>query len=212
MSIKMGSFDAALVDLGYNTDAALTSEKALWRTFEALYSLRRYSEAKNSAQVLCEMYPGSPLHETALSKVTSRVQEQTTGVFPFSQFYEDAANLRPVDHATYVGPVAIRPSSLGGRGLFTTKAVKAGDLLLCEKAFAHARADPESADPSRSITILISSQADKVSLGMQSELMRVVMQKIHRNPSLASIVTSLDHGSYEPVAATEVDGTPIVDL
>jgi hypothetical protein len=50
-------------------------------------------------------------------------------------------------HRTNVG-AAVKPRGLtllglqyhfpDGRGLFTTQAVKAGDLLFCEKAFAHA--------------------------------------------------------------------------
>ena len=45
-----------------------------------------------------------------------------------------------LDHATFVGPVAVKASIGRGRGLFTTKAVKAGDLILCEKDPAGDRA------------------------------------------------------------------------
>jgi hypothetical protein len=48
--------------------------------------------------------------------------------------HTQAHKLRPpcLNHATYVGPVSIKAAGSRGRGLFTTKEVKAGDLLLVE--------------------------------------------------------------------------------
>ncbi len=45
-----------------------------------------------------------------------------------------------MDRADFVGPIEVRPckNPEHGRGLFSTRAVKAGDLLLCEKAFCAA--------------------------------------------------------------------------
>lgn len=130
--------------------------------------------------------------------------------------YTEAAKTRPpqLDHATYIGPVTIKASGIspGGRGLFTTKAVSAGDLLLCEKAFAHAFVDESSSGPRHVITtILIDPTSDTVSMGTKLELTNIIIHKLRRNPSLTSTVTDLHHGSYEPVEATSVDGVPIVD-
>ena len=41
-----------------------------------------------------------------------------------------------MDAATYLGPIEVQGSDGKGRGLFATRDVKAGELLLCEKAFA----------------------------------------------------------------------------
>jgi len=130
--------------------------------------------------------------------------------------YTNAERLHPpqLDYATFIGPVAIKDSGIspGGRGLFTTKAVSAGDLLFCEKAFAHAFVD-ESASERRGIktTILIDPISDRVSLGTELELTNMIVQKLHRNPSLASSIIDLHHGSYEPASVVSVDGTPIID-
>jgi hypothetical protein len=45
-----------------------------------------------------------------------------------------------MDRADFVGPIEVRPckNPEHGRGVFSTRAVKAGELLLCEKAFCAA--------------------------------------------------------------------------
>jgi hypothetical protein len=55
-----------------------------------------------------------------------------------------ASQLRPpkIDSASFTGPIEIRDSPSRGKGLFTTKQVKAGDLLLCEKEFSYCFAEP----------------------------------------------------------------------
>jgi hypothetical protein len=60
-------------------------------------------------------------------------------MYDFETISKEVSKVRPphLDHATFVGLVEVKTSPGRGRGLFTTKAVKAGELLLCEKAFAH---------------------------------------------------------------------------
>lgn len=122
-----------------------------------------------------------------------------------------AANkLRPplLDHATYIGPVVVKEASSYGRGLFTTKDVKAGDLLLCEKAFGYAFADPEH---KRYVTMVINMGTNQQWFGTQTELIRAIAQKMYSNPSLASAITDLHAGAYESADVAEVDGKPVVD-
>jgi hypothetical protein len=114
-----------------------------------------------------------------------------------------------LDHATYVGPVVVRTTESRGRGLFTTKDVKAGDLLLCEKAFAHAFYDPD--DSEKDLALLINVETDTMTIGTQANLLTLLVQKLYKNPSLMSTITNLHHGSYKPVGVSEVDDTPIVD-
>lgn len=101
----------------------------------------------------------------------------------------------------------MKESGSRGRGLFTTEAVKAGDLLLCEKAFAHAFSE----DGKNDVTLLVNVETDSMTMGAQAELLRLIVQKLYRNPSLASIINDLHHGSYKPVGVSEIDGGPVVD-
>ena len=88
-------------------------------------------------------------------------------------------------------------------------AVKAGDLVFCEKAFYHASIDKERGCGVE-MTLLIDSETGGT-LGAQSDLINMTVQKLYRNPFLLSAIASLYHGSYEPTNAIQVDGKPVVD-
>ena len=158
-------------------------------------------------------YPNLVEAKRELTRAINRLAEQESGRYRFKQLYMEANKLRPphLDHCTYVGPLSIRPSGPRGRGLFTTGAVKAGDLLLCEKAFAHAFVDTAKAEHNLDVTLLINAETDSVTMGTQGDLLRMIVQKLYRNPSLAAAITDLHHGVYKPVDVSEVDGTPVVD-
>ena len=80
-----------------------------------------------------------------ITRVQQRLNEEQKGLYQFSDMYKQAESTPPlIDCATYVGSVAVRDSPGRGKGLFTTKPVKAGELLLCEKAFVYSYADDES--------------------------------------------------------------------
>src|SRR5689334_8222117 len=94
-------------------------------------------------------------------------------------------------------------SASGGPGLFTTQAVSAGDLLLCENVFAHVFADNTT-----SLTVLINTVTDtrRTSRTPQSHHPQTPPQ-----PSLSKAVTSLHHGTYNPVNIDSIGRKPIVD-
>lgn len=163
-------------------------------------------------------FPHNSEASAFLERAQSRVVEQKTGVYNFSQLQENAKKLRPphLDHATYIGPVEVRQTESKGRGLFVTKDVKAGDLLLCEKAFSHAHAGEGAADAgndeaSSTISILLNPETGGGFMGTQADLIKLTVQKLYRNPSLAPAFTTLYHGSYERGSTSTVDGEPIVD-
>ena len=138
--------------------------------------------------------------------------EQENGIFPFKQLQLDASIPRPPqsDHSTYIGPVTVRKSGTRGRGLFTTKGVKAGDLLLCEKAFAYAFRDPRVVEH-KDLTVLTNVVAGVMTMGAQADLIVMIVRKLHQNPSLIPTFTDLHRGSFEPVVTTDADGAPLVD-
>ncbi|GAB1310474.1 SET domain-containing protein [Madurella fahalii] len=212
--LKTKQFDAALSDIESATAAPKPAEKALFRKSQALYDLQRYRECCEVLKVLRMEYPNNNAAKVQLDRAIKRLAEHTNGRYQFAQLHAEAARLRPphLDHATYIGPVHVKASGSRGRGLFTSRAVKAGDLLFCEKAFAHAFVDEEGASGGiRDTTILIDAEADSVTMGAHPDLINMVIQKLYRNPSLAPVITDLHHGSYEPVDTSHVDSTPVVD-
>ena len=213
--LKNGFFDAALTDTECLTSCSDAPEKALYRAGQALYELGRFSECQDILKLLCKKYPNNDSAAMELERVRCRLEEQTNGIYDFKAIREKMSKDPPphLDHATFIGPVTVKASMGRGRGLFTTKAVKAGDLILCEKAFAHCYANTtgKHAAESSGIGLLLNVYTNRVTMGTQSDLITRIVQKLWRNPSLLPEFMALHHGSYKPVDVIEVDGKPIID-
>ena len=167
-------------------------------------------------ELLRTNFPHNSQASVFLDRAQSRSLEQKTGAYNFKQLQAKAKKLRPphLDHATYVGAVEIRQTESKGCGLFVTKAVKAGDLLLCEKAFSHAHVDERTVDWDESgskISLLINPETSQGVEGAQADLIKLIVQKLYRNPSVAPAFIALYHGSYEGVSTSTVDAKLIVD-
>lgn len=70
-----------------------------------------------------------------------RIVEQEKGMYDWDSMLKEAKNGKTdSDHADYVGPIEVRvcEDPKGGRGLFVTRDVEPGELLLVEKAFSAA--------------------------------------------------------------------------
>jgi hypothetical protein len=213
--LKSGFFDAALTDTECLTSCSDAPEKALYRAGQALYELGRFSECQDILKLLCKKYPNNDCAAMELERVRCRLGEQTNGIYDFKVIREKMSKDPPpyLDHATFIGPVTVKASMGRGRGLFTTKAVKAGDLILCEKAFAHCYANTtgKHAAESSGIGLLLNVYTNRVTMGTQSDLITRIVQKLWRNPPLLPEFMALHHGSYKPVNVIEVDGKPIID-
>lgn len=212
--LKLRRYDEALMDADCTSADVKPAEKGLYRKARALYELGRYQECYQSLEILLKEYPSNEAGKQEFSRVKDRLAEEKSGHYDFRAMYR-ATKARPLclDHATYVGPVEIKESQGRGRGLFTTRAVKAGELLLCEKAFAHCHAGTTDESPSSSskISLLINTQTNRMVMGTQADLIQKIVQQLLRNPSLAPAFTSLHHGSYKPVEVSHVDEMPVVD-
>jgi len=210
--LKTKQFDAALSDTGFPDFGSNSTEKALFRAAEALYFLGRFNECCEVLEILRTNFPNNKQALAVLDRARVRCSEQSTGNYNFKLLQAEAKKLRPpqLDHATYIGPVEIRKTEGKGRGLFVTKAVKAGDLLLCEKAFGHAYT-AENDEGNSKVTLLINPETSKGFMGGQADLIRIIVQKLYHNPSIAPAFTTLHHGTYEAVSTPVVDGKPVVD-
>jgi hypothetical protein len=197
------------VDTGYPKLDSSSPEKALFRAAQALYHLGRFNECRETLQELCKPHPDNIQAADLLNRAKKRYSEQADGTYDFDMLHEEAKNLKvpQLDAATYVGPVEVRDTPNKGRGLFTTKAVKAGDLLLCEKAFEVY----DQMDNKDDASVFFNVETKKVFPKDQIDLATKMVHKLARNPSLAKDLTKLYHGSYEGVDVTMVDGKPVID-
>ncbi|KAJ4988889.1 TPR domain-containing protein [Stagonosporopsis vannaccii] len=210
--LKTKQYDNALSDTGFPDFGATPAEKALFRAAEALYSLQRFDECIGVLETLLSTFPNNKQARDIYDRVGSRHVEARSGVYDFGLLHKEAHKLQPpqLDYATYIGPIEIKASKGKGRGVFTTKAVKAGDMLLCEKAFGHVYVSQEDTKSSKQ-SLLINTGTGRGFMGGQADLLKLLVQKTYRNPSVARAVTELYHGDYEPASTLEVDGQPVVD-
>ncbi|KAJ5698294.1 hypothetical protein N7462_000299 [Penicillium macrosclerotiorum] len=208
--LKTHQFDAALLDANTALSKSNLSEKALFRKAQALYYLGRFQESCETHQILQGKYPENSMARHEFKRAAARLAEQDSGKYEFGRMALEAKKRQPpyLERGTYIGPVTVRPTRSHGKGLFTKEAVKAGDLLLCEKAFAYAFHDAhEMNEPS----LVLNADTNRVTLGTHAKLVEMIAHKIHRNPSLFATFFDLYHGTYEPVSVQEVDGLPIID-
>ncbi|KAI1095903.1 hypothetical protein F5B19DRAFT_489076 [Rostrohypoxylon terebratum] len=188
------------------------SEKAIFREAKALYALQKFKPCLEKLLAVVRANPKNSDAWAEIKRVKQRIHEEETGAYQFSSMYTQAKSTPPlIDCATYVGSVEVRDSPGRGKGLFTTKKVKAGELLLCEKAFAYSYAGEDSPIGREKITILMNLNNQTMCMGGQAGLISQIVQKIFHNHGGAAAFTDLHHGDYEKVAASSVDGTPIVD-
>jgi hypothetical protein len=212
--IEIECFDAALADTISFTSGPEASERAMHLASRALYSLRRYKESTALLEDLLKQFPANESAKHDLERARLRVKESETGEYDFESIYKEIENPRPphLDHATYLGAVEARSSPGRGRGLYTTRDVKVGELLICEKAFAHCYYDKHDVEKSSTgLSVLFNIETGKITFGTQGSLIGVCIQKLVRNPSLYPEFVKGYHGQYEGVNVMEVDGKPVID-
>lgn len=184
------------------------SEKGLFGTASAYYGLGKFQDCHASLKLLLERYPANESAKKESARARARLREQSCGEYEWKIMYE-ATKVLPLslDNATYLGSVEIKYTKRMGRGLFTTKPVEAGELLLCEKAFAHSYAFT----PLLPVDIFMDANTDRITYCTEAHLISTIVQKLKRNPSQMSEFLSLYHGSYVPMGVNEVDGKSIID-
>lgn len=202
--------EKAVEDAEYILKDDPTNEKALFRAAKALYQGRRFTECKAYITTLLKTYPAKKETKALLLKVDKRLYEERTGQYDFEEMrrltgVERKNEAVKLDYADFIGPVEIQESVGKGRGFFTTKDVKYGELLLCTKAFqtCYAHLDGHS--------ISIDTVENKVEKECGDVVTTNIVQKLYNNPSTSKAFLDLYTGAYEGVKDGFVDGRPIVD-
>ncbi|XXH04399.1 hypothetical protein Hte_010813 [Hypoxylon texense] len=213
VNLHLGRLEKALDDArrGGGSDNP-PSEKALFREARALYSLGKFSPCLEKFSALVRSYPNNSDARAEIQRVKQRILEEETGSYQFDSMYKQAKATPPlIDCATYAVPVAVRDSAGRGKGLFTTKPVKAGELLLCEKAFGYSYAGDDSPIGRSNMIILMNLNSKSMCMGGQANLITQVVQKIYHNHAGSGVFTDLHHGDYNAVTTSKVDRNPVVD-
>lgn len=184
-----------------------TNQKALFRASRASYGLGSFAKCRSYLSQLERLYPRNEAVTKDIERCDLRLCEEA-GEYDFASMIDEATTKEHsprLDRATYLGPIEVRKCVIEshGRGLFTTRAVKAGELLLCEKTFAAAFATNETKAAAESSHLENpSSDKSRWRLKLRAEVAVNTFIKLIRNPSLVTAFADLYPG---PDANEEID-------
>jgi len=210
LNLLSGSFDLANADAisAIRRKDMQLDAKAFFRAGCAAYNLGQFEKALSFFQDQLRLIPDDKDGIAQIHKAELRLNEQKTGVYDFISLksHLTSAHLR-VDVGSFVHATEIRDSGGKGRGLFATRRICVGELILCEKAFCaiftcERQAWTAMAYDSRGGTLK----------GHPAGLTQAVMRKLIGNPSQVEKVMDL-YADYEGIGNKLfiVDGNPVID-
>ena len=216
-------YEQSLADAEAALELQPGNDKALLRKSRAFYSLRKYADAEAALLQLKELQPNHPNLKGDLAKCAKRHQEESNGLYDFAAMLEEATKKYPkpyMDRASFGSPAMQRKpceEEGKGRGIFATRDIEVGELLMVEKAFATVfndeipstsgeTQDEPVVDPKTGLTSIKSNRA------MSEDLLEIVLKELERNPSkigkFARLYPGPDiHEEVEPDSAYD-DGCP----
>ena len=183
--------------------------KAYFRAGCAAYNLGDFQEAKFLFEQQQKLAPTDKDAKLYLRKIEARLQEQASGVYDWKKIKAGLSKARPrVDAASFAGHTKVRESSGRGRGLFATRPIGTGDLVLCEKAFCVVWGHESEA-----WTALTYDVRDDMIRGFPAGLHQAIVQKLQTNPSQIARVMDL-YGDYEGIGKRLItaDDVPVIDV
>ena len=160
---------------------------------------------------LLKEFPENKNAKERLLRTFRRLQEQRTGEYAFlkmrNEVKEWGEKKGKLDCAEYVGPVKVGDAGDKGRGLFATRDVKFGGLLLCSKAFSVCHKEVANTR----LAVLVNLKAKRGQEGTHSQLVQELIQVLYHNPKKAEKFYELNSGDYQRVPREMVDGLPVAD-
>ena len=183
--------------------------KALFRAGRACYCLENLAEAKSYFEQLLEISPADEDGRQQIARTKARLEESLTGKYDFEAMSKSVSGShKHLDHASFTANVEVRPSTKKGRGLFATKNITAGELVLVEKAFAVAFESEAGSETH----IILNLNTNTGRIGSHAVLFYQLVQKMLHNPSQARRALDLFDGGYSPkCTAQTVDGATAID-
>jgi tetratricopeptide (TPR) repeat protein len=186
------------------------NSKAFFRAGRAAYELGDFIAAKSSFHAALNWLPDDRDILTEFARCDSRLAEEAQGCFDFTTISDSLSiPAQPLlDHSSFLSNTVIRETTDRGMGVFAAKAIKPGELVLCEQAFHIAQ--PQD---SRHKLVNTSSKTVGGAAHPHDGLYYAVLDKIRNNPATwGKQFFELYDGGYEPkTPLIEVDGTVIID-
>lgn len=136
---QFASEDAiAAIATGDNTpyEAKILNVKSYFRAGRAQYQLGNFVLAKEYLDEALGIDPMDKTVKADLAQTKQRILEQQEGDYNFAVMAQSATTShKKLDHATFTSNTRIGSAGNRGRGLFATKDIKHGNVVMVEKAF-----------------------------------------------------------------------------
>ncbi|KDQ17930.1 hypothetical protein BOTBODRAFT_143664, partial [Botryobasidium botryosum FD-172 SS1] len=177
------------------------------------YHLGRYEAAISTFELSRSYDPDDTEATTAdwLKRCRQRIKE-SRGVYDWVAMFDDALkDSGGLDVAEYVGPMKVvsMPHCGGGRGVVTTRAVKAGELILVAKPVVSSfPAEVRSQHYAHGLNHITREPESPCA----SDAMSQLVTKIAGHPEIAPLVYGLYAGPMYPNPPSEYPPTPPADI
>jgi tetratricopeptide (TPR) repeat protein len=120
--------------------------KAYFRAGSAAYSQSRWQEAKELFQEQQKLTPEDKDAKLQLKKIEARLREEETGSYDLMKLRTSLSKARSrVDAGNFTKSTQVKDSPGKGRGLYASRDIAAGEIVMCEKAFCVVWAHEEDA-------------------------------------------------------------------
>jgi hypothetical protein len=142
VNLLLNQLDEAITDAtasligGDDQRSKELDSKANFRAGTAAYNLGEFGRAKDFFEEQTKLTPDDKSASISLRRTKVRLREQETGTYNWVKIRTGLSQARPyVDAATFLNNIEIGGSPGRGRGLFMTRDITAGEIVMCEKAF-----------------------------------------------------------------------------
>lgn len=184
--------------------------KSYFRAGQASYALGKSDAAATYSRKLLDLPGDHPDAAKLLSRSEARLYEQTSGIYDISAIKNSISGRKPrVDVADFLSNTAVKFSVHSrGRGLFATRNLEAGDLILAETAFASVW----DREKTKVMAMKWDARLPKLFSEQEVGLWKVVLQQVRNNPVAGRSLLEL-HGDHNVLGSdvVEVDGMHVVD-
>lgn len=183
--------------------------KSYVRGSRAQYQLGDFGLAKEYLDQALDLDPTDETIIADLARTKQRILEQQNGNFNFIAMARSATiSHRKLDHASFTNNTKVGSAGKRGRGLFATKDIKHGSVVMVEKAFCAVFGDELGKDRS----MIVNINTDRCEFGTHAERLYEIIDKIRCNPTQASKFLDLfDGGTFDGKKVRHVDGAVVVD-
>lgn len=183
--------------------------KAMYRAGRAFYHLQEFSQAQAYFENLLKLAPNDKDGQEQLEKTEARLVEAIAGTYDFAAMSSlITPSHKRLDHASFTVNVEVRSAGHKGRGLFATKNIKSGDLILVKTAFDIAFESEMRGDT----YLMLNLNTGRGRIGSHALLYHSLIQKMLYNPTQAKRLLQLHDEGYSPKCTAEmVDGVASID-